>query len=373
MRRLSDVKRRLLVGLGVVALFVGGSWLRAMLQPNSPGWRLRSAEWVRDHHGGWALDICEWGWYSLRSSRLAQMESAKLSAFPAPFEQRARGKHRPSAAEPAPIPPLFDKPLRQEGVWQGVGRTIGGAPALRCTMFRPDTDHPRVVVGVARFTAGLTRFVLVPGTQDPGGTWSWGGQIPNEERPALLAAFNAGFRLNEAQGGFYVEGKLAVPLVSQAASLVIDADGNVDIEAWGKAKRLGPGIVAIRQNLRLVVDGGAPVAGLERNVGGAWGFGRNQAYYTWRSAIGITSDGALLYLAGDGLTLMSLANALAHAGALRAMELDIHEHWSSFNVYQPKPGQESELVATKLLPGMPWPARRYLTPDDRDFVAAFVR
>jgi hypothetical protein len=301
------------------------------------------------------------------------MATAELSAFPPPFEQRASRELRDVAPEPPPIAPLFSKPLPDEGVWHGVGRTVGGVPALRCTSFRPDVDHPRVAVGVARFTPGLVRFVLVPGTQDPGGKWRWGGQVPRTERPALLAAFNAGFRLNEAQGGFYVDGKSALPLLPRAASLVIDGDGNPDIVAWSKAKQPAADMVAVRQNLRLIVDGGAPAPGMDRNEDGAWGFGRNHCYYTWRSAIGISGDGALLYLAGDGLTLVSLARALVHAGAVRAMELDIHDHWSSFNVYQPDPTRPSELLATKLLPDMPWPAKRYLTPDDRDFVAAFVR
>jgi len=121
------------------------------------------------------------------------------------------------------------------------------------------------------------------------------------------------------------------------------------------------------------VDGGKAATGLSRNTGGQWGFGRNQACHTWRSGLGIARDGALLYVAGDGLTLMTLAEALRLAGAERAMELDIHDVWSTFNVFQPASRARGKTQAIKLLPTMPRPAERYLTPDDRDFVAALIR
>ncbi|MGC4087515.1 MAG: phosphodiester glycosidase family protein [Polyangiaceae bacterium] len=300
------------------------------------------------------------------------MEQAALSAFPAPRERRGRRASRHARATPPPIVELFEPALADEGVWHNAGWTLNHVPALRCAVFRPDSEHPRVVVGVARFTRELTRFVLVPGTQDPGGEWSWHGGIPEDQRGALLAAFNSGFRTNESRGGFYVEGKLVRPLVANAASIVISDDGNLDVLAWPENQPLEPQIVAVRQNLRLIVDGGEVVSGLAQNAGGAWGFTLNQGYYTWRSGLGIARDGSLMYLAGDGLTLVSLATALRHAGALRAMELDIHDQWSTFNVFTPSLEQPG-LQATKLLPSMPRPAERYLAPDDRDFIAAFIR
>ena len=54
---------------------------------------------------------------------------------------------------------------------------------------------------------------------------------------------------------------------------------------------------------------------------------------------------------------------------VRAMELDINYEWTTFNFY-------STFGAggpTKLLPGMSRPATRYLSPDDRDFLAVYAR
>jgi hypothetical protein len=73
------------------------------------------------------------------------------------------------------------------------------------------------------------------------------------------------------------------------------------------------------------------------------------------------------------LTPALLAEALEHVGAVRAMQLDAHCQWQSFNIFQPAGPSKRELVATKLTRDMRLPATRYLIPDDRDFLAAFVR
>ena len=51
--------------------------------------------------------------------------------------------------------------------------------------------------------------------------------------------------------------------------------------------------------------------------------------------MGITADGALVYVGGPGLNITDLADILARAGAVRAMELDINTDWVDFASYQP--------------------------------------
>ena len=53
----------------------------------------------------------------------------------------------------------------------------------------------------------------------------------------------------------------------------------------------------------------------------------------WRSGLGVTADGAVVYVAGPGLSALSLANLLVRAGAVRAMELDINTDWVDFFTY----------------------------------------
>jgi len=53
----------------------------------------------------------------------------------------------------------------------------------------------------------------------------------------------------------------------------------------------------------------------------------------WRSGIGVDRHGNLIYVAGEDQTVKSLATTLLHAGAVRAMELDINSYWVSFITY----------------------------------------
>ncbi len=358
--KLIGKRRRLIVRVALAAgasclALVGILYVRTVPVP-------QRVKWLRENRLGWAADLAERAWPSLKESSAPEPRPGELSPFPEPFARRRAAFRRP--LEPPPIAVVFPKPLPDEGVWQGVGSTINGVPALRCAFFRPDADRPDVAVGVARFTAELTRFVLVPGAQDPGGDWRWHGGVPEDQRESLLAAFNAGFLLRQAKGGFYAEGKVAKPLVDGVASFVIDRNGAPDIIAW-TADKLTPDVEAVRQNLELIVaDGevlsrGTPQSAPRKGM--------------WRSGLGITRDGTLIYLVGHDLSLFWLAAALKHVGALRAMQLDVHSGCQSFDIFQPGRRGGPKLVATRLLTTMRQPANRYLEPDGRDFISAFLR
>ncbi|MGH3631842.1 MAG: hypothetical protein ACRDRL_30935, partial [Sciscionella sp.] len=199
------------------------------------------------------------------------------------------------------------------------------------------------------------------------------GRVPVALRPALVAAFNSGWKMKDINGGYYADGHPVVPLRNGAASMVIDTSGTVTVGQWGRDVVMGPQVAAVRQNLALIVDGGAPVPGLTDNSSGAWGNAKNQFQYTWRSGAGTDRAGNLIYVGGDKLTLAGLAQAMVEAGIRRGMELDIHPGMVTFNTFHPAPGGPFGLAAAKLLPDMPQPATRYLNPDQRDFFAVTVR
>ena len=360
-KRLVPLLKRALVLAGApFVTLIGVSYARTLLAPNSPGWDLRTAEWVRDNHLGWALDLAEWCWSSFRDPTPDELKAQRLSEFPKPFARTRPEFPRPP--DPAPLAVRIEPRLPGEGEWQEIGSTVNGVPVLRCTFVRFEPRCPTISVVVARLTPSLSRFVLVPGTRDPGGDWSWHGQVPKGERENLLAAFNAGFRMRDARGGMYVEGQIVKELVGKAASLVIDRNGALDIVTWGH-RALTPEVTAVRQNLRLLVEDGRRLTKSVRRCRGG----------TDRSGLGIAADGSIIYVTGHALTNELLAEALQSVGAVRGMELDAHLQWQTFNVYQPATGHGSAVVATKLAQDMHLPATRYLRPDDRDFIAAFIR
>jgi hypothetical protein len=190
----------------------------------------------------------------------------------------------------------------------------------------------------------------------------------------LDAAFNSGFRMQDAQGGFYLDGVTAVPLVNGAASVAIDSSGNITVGAWGTDVKMTPTTVAVRQNLDLIVDNGAPVPGLDANDNVRWGATLGGAVRVWRSGVGVTATGALVYAAGSGLTIVDLANVLARAGAVRGMELDINTSWVNFTHFDLNPGVPANADNGVRLTYDEEPSpSRYFYPLSRDFFTMSVR
>jgi len=238
------------------------------------------------------------------------------------------------------------------------------------TFFRPDAVHTSLVAGAMWMDTMLLKSVFVVGLQEPGGPQTWGAQVPAAQRPALVAAFNSGFRINAALGGVYTEGQTVQPLVNGAASFVIDRRGRANIGAWGRDFQLSPEIATVRQNLSLIVDNGQPAPGLPSNDNGAWGATVGNKVFVWRSGVGVDRNGGLVYVAGSGLSAVTLAVLLQRAGAVRAMELDINADWvSAFTFDQTDPANPAAVHGVKLLPDMQRGDDRYLVPGERDFFA----
>lgn len=225
--------------------------------------------------------------------------------------------------------------LADEGQWR-VLASVSGRPALQAAFVRPDASHTSYLAGIAYLDPSLVRFELHPGTQEPGhGPWELTPSLP-ADRKGLLGAFNSGFRLAEAQGGYYADGRTMGTLRAGSAALIIKADGTATVGEWGRDASMGPNIAAVRQNLALLVDGGRVVGGIDDNAGHKWGATLGNKLYVARSGVGVTASGALVYVSGSSLSAGTLADLLQRAGCQRAMELDINPDWTSFSYYPPE-------------------------------------
>jgi hypothetical protein len=361
--------RRLLVLAIVLALLtpVGVSLERSLTYPGSASWKLRLVEWTREHGGASLVNTVE-DWYYTRQRPGSGPPPAGSMV---PLASPAASRNVSGVGRPAAIAPLVTPAADGEGAWQALGRTgRGRRPYVWATWFRPDPASTSVTVAAAEIAQDGVRTRLIAGTRDPGGVWPEGARVPPGDRSHLVAAFNAGFMFGDTKGGFAADGRTSKPLVDGLATAVIDARGRLAVERWTSGPSLPPGLIAARQNLDLIVEGGRPVPGLHESSAGRWGTDRNQLQYTWRSALGTTADGRLLYVAGDHLDLTDIAVALAHAGAVVGMQLDIHAALVTFNAFSPGPrGPTGE----KLVPAMSRPADRYLAADQRDFFAVLAR
>jgi hypothetical protein len=275
----------------------------------------------------------------------------------------ALGVPATASAQTAPAAPANPPSLGsiQPGgsvAWHGDGRQVLGRPVV----YRGSSGG----VELAWMDPTLLRPVFVPGTGDPGGPWGWGGQVAPEVRSQLVAAFNGGFKMGDIPGGWFAEGRTLKSLVPGQASLVIYRDGHATVGEWGRDVDLTPDVVAVRQNLGLLVDGGRPVAAA--GSPGAWG-ASVAGVATARSGIGVDANGALVS-AQARVSPQGLADALVAAGAVRGMQLDINPDWTTFVLYDVNPDGS---VSGRKVMGSGGPGGQYLSPYARDFFAMLIR
>jgi hypothetical protein len=65
------------------------------------------------------------------------------------------------------------------------------------------------------------------------------------------------------------------------------------------------------------------------------GAGQHGSEYQWRSGLGVTADGALVYVVGPVLSPLMVADLLVRAGAVRGVRLDINPTWPVFASFTP--------------------------------------
>ena len=110
---------------------------------------------------------------------------------------------------PEPLEPLGGVSVPGEGVWTPAGRPVGGLPAVyETTLVPPGGAQP---AGIAWMDTRLLSAQLYSGSIEPG--WWPVRASPPPIQPAqaasLVAAFNGGFKMDVAEGGYYTEGRTA--------------------------------------------------------------------------------------------------------------------------------------------------------------------
>ena len=97
----------------------------------------------------------------------------------------------------------------------------------------------------------------------------------------------------------------------------------------------------------------------------------------WRSGLGVTANGAIVYVGGPAMEITDVADLLIRAGAVRGMELDINTDWVNFASYAPTPpdgGAATPQNGTNLISSMTGGTDRYFQSYwSRDFVTMSAR
>ncbi|HEV8324717.1 MAG TPA: phosphodiester glycosidase family protein [Myxococcota bacterium] len=359
-------------------------------------------------------------------------EAPTVGAGPAaPLAPLAAGAS-PLDGPPPAVPPLPGTGRKGEGTWEPLAFPValpGAPPAFWSTVYRPDPERPFAWVRLVAMDPRQLDLHMVGGTEHPRSPTGFAdtGVVPAAPavRARLAAAFSGGFQAIHGGYGMITERGVLLPPKAGAATVAVARDGTIRLGSWPAAPASGaagaaprgaavpPGatgpasasasapaaapvpefLVAVRQNLPpLLMDG--VVNPTRRRT---WGFtvDKEDPVYTWRSALGATADGRLVFGVGPSLSAETLAAAMKGAGCTWAMHLDMNISNIHFELFRPagagpkvppgpgvhlghvppRPGHPEDLTDAVTLTTAMWLTGfpRYLTPHERDFFYVTLR
>jgi len=361
--------RRVALFAAALCLFAAlVSYVKMLTERSDSSLGIRTVEWMRDNGARGIVNEVESIYYSFNAPSTG---GPALRALPKQTGAVGAGaaRYHVHYYRPRRIEPTIHPALPGEGVWRATFAPGRSHPPVLITSFRPDPSYPQLVAGVAWIDHTQTSVWLYPGLSEPAVTLPSRGpmEVPIRRRRQLVATFNSGFKLSDSGGGFAIGGHTYAPMQPDVATIVRYRNGKVNVISWTGGPSAGADVAYARQNLPLIVNHGRPNPNL--SDGPEWGATLGNAIRVWRSAVGVDRHGNLIYAAAPIQSVGSLAAIMVRAGAVRAMELDINTYWTSFITYRlPGAGDPADL-----LPSMDRSPDRYLTPDDRDFFAVYVR
>jgi hypothetical protein len=305
---------------------------------------------------------------------------AVATVAPPKVAQANQGAHRAQASQPVAQPPAFAWPpaalvvsgtMPGAGQWQPYLKDANGQVVAYRTYMQPDPGRLYAYAAIVAFNLDVTRLHFVLGTNEPVSSVvvDRSGRVPpaDAQPGVLIAAFNGGFKARHGHFGAMAGGVVVIPPRNDLGTVALYRDGRVRIGQWGSEITDDPAIVAWRQNGPLVIHDGQVNPQVTVNDPQSWGYVPGLGTPIWRSGLGISADGHVLYyVAGSTLTLDALSRTLLMAGAQQAMQLDINNFWVHFEAMR-SARNSPDLQAVPLLPEMTKGANRFLQAYSRDF------
>lgn len=261
--------------------------------------------------------------------------------------------------------------LPGEGQWRVLASTAAG-PVLWATSVRPLAAQPDVIASYALFDPAQLHAALFNGTELPGGgPWNNGPRVMQEAQPAMIAAFNGGFKFKHIKGGYFTESQTVKPLIDGDATLAIGVDGRIVLGMYGRDLTNDGSWASMRQNLPPVIDGGVEAVSTATEQGSSsiyWGDDYGHVTLDRRSAMCRRADGLMMYVVTERVNIQGLAKVLLAASCDFAIELDINGSWPQFVSFTP--GQDGAPTPSPLTPAMTH-LDRVISGSTKDFIALF--
>ena len=299
---------------------------------------------------------------------------AKTPAFSSPIEANQQPTSNSDQMDLDHIASILSKPLPGEGVWIPIPQPLYPKQIIVArTFIRPDMQRPYATVSLVKMDMKKLGIGTEAGTYYPGGTHKvYGpGFVPKtiQDTNRLMAVFNGGFQERDGHYGMIVGHTIYVPLRQNLATLVMDTNGSVQLVDY-TGQPFSPDVLSVRQNGPFLVRDGKIAPFVEQGLD-TWGRTTTNSMYTWRSGLGITKEGNLIYAVGNALVPETLAKALLAAGAVNALQLDINPFWVRFILYQTK--GNGQYTYYPLLSSMKNGGYQYLHRYNKDFFYVYKK
>ncbi len=268
------------------------------------------------------------------------------------------------------------KSLAGEGIWQNHPLSLFPTQEVMAVTFvRSDPQRPYSITTLVQMDMSQMKLGSVAGTQQPGGPVGKPGPgvVPNNiiDSGKLIAAFDGGFQYKDGAYGMIVNNTTYLPLKNDLGTLVGYKDGTLKIFDY-QGQSLGNNIDFIRQNCPILINNGEITTTNQRDKK-LWGrlAAGTVDIYTWRSGIGLTAKGNLIFAVGNNLTPATLAAALKSAGAVNAIQLDINPIWVRFNIFEPN--GFGKYISSTLTKDLQDGSKQYLNGYQKDFFYVYKK
>ncbi|HEX9007813.1 MAG TPA: phosphodiester glycosidase family protein [Patescibacteria group bacterium] len=322
---------------------------------------------LRPLFGNQAVVFVEKIFYNL-SDKAQQLTSHDNLISPQFIEDSSSATISASRLNINPISQHYFPLSKNENVWKYKSlKLFPNEGVMAYTYVRPDPDRPYASVTIIQIDMKAIRMSTVAGKKEPAGKVGKPGPgvIPQDiiDSNNLVAAFDGGFQYRDGQYGMVVGDTTYLPLKPDLGTLVGYNDGTLKIINYS-GQDLGNNVEFIRQNCPILINNGE-MSVLNPKNKSLWGRTLTSDIYTWRSGVGLTAEGNLLFAVGNNLTPVTLAQALKMAGANSAIQLDINPYWVRFNFFDPQGNgkYQSSTLTKQLFDG----SKQYLSGYNKDF------
>jgi hypothetical protein len=260
----------------------------------------------------------------------------------------------PPAAVTPPFPAVAGK---TDGVWLPIADDVAPSetPVLAKTIIHPDDKRTYAAVAVVAIDVRRVRIRSIAGTEEPANPQvprkDRPGKIPASDHPKLVAAFNGGWQAIHGHFGMMVQGLEILPPKAESCTVALMKDDTIRIGSWPALAGDRDKMTSFRQTPPCLYEGGTVHKALT-DGSKSWGAAVDGATVIRRSGVGISKDGNTLYYAsGDGLTALTLAQALGAVGSHSSAELDVNWAFPRFLFYvHPTGGSGEPQAKSSLIP-----------------------